>query len=309
MEKEFKTIDKQIEILKSRNIVIEDYNNAYEILKRNNYYYLINGYKDLFLDRTQKTESYINNTRIEELYALYKFDKNLKINFLKYMLLIENEIDTYIAYEFSKVYGHKDYLVHQNFNNSNLNKIHINKFIEDVNLEIEYQYKNSNKMIIHYLDNYRYVPLWVLVRVLSFGKISKFYSLMNPREQNAISRKYRLKSQEFKVILHNLTLIRNICAHDEKLYDIKMRNRIASTVYHNKLNIECIYGNYRFGTRDLFSVVICLKILLDKEQFEDFYKNVINNIQELNKSLNTIELKSVLEKMGFPNNYKELLKM
>ena len=48
------------------------------------YYYLINGYKDLFLDRTQKTESYINNTRIEELYALYKFDKNLKINFLKY---------------------------------------------------------------------------------------------------------------------------------------------------------------------------------------------------------------------------------
>lgn len=84
---------------------------------------------------------------------------------------------------------------------------------------------------------------------------------------------------------------------------------VYSTIYHNKLNIECIYGNYRFGTRDLFSVVICLRILLDKEQFEDFYKNVINNIQELNKSLNTIELKSVLEKMGFPNNYKELLKM
>lgn len=305
MGKEFKTIDEQIQILKSRNIMIEDYDKTFKLLARNNYYYLINGYKDLFIDSTSKIEKYLNHTRIEEIYALYNFDKALKINFLKYLLLIENEIDTYTAYEFSKSYGHKDYLILNNFNNSK--KLLIQKFINDINSEIQYQYKNSNEMIIHYLEHYKYVPLWVLVRVLSFGKISKFYSLMKPKEQNAISRKYNLRIHEFRVIIHNLTLIRNICAHDEKLYDIKMKNRISSTIYHKKLQIENKNGNYQLATRDLFSVVIILKLLLEQELFSQFYKNIIQLIEKLEKQISTIKIDKVLYKMGFPKNYKQLI--
>lgn len=183
MEKEFKTIDEQIEILKSRNIKIDNYNEIYDILKNNNYYYLINGYKDLFLNKNSVKEEYVDNTDIKEIYALYNFDKNIKINFLKYILLIENQIDTYISYEFSKNYGHKDYLIQSNFNY--LKNSLVDKFINDINKEIKYQYKSSNKMIVHYLDTYKYIPLWILVRILSFGKISKFYSLMKQREQNS----------------------------------------------------------------------------------------------------------------------------
>lgn len=309
MEKTFKTIGEQIEILKSRNIIIDDYDKAYKMLSKNNYYYLINGYKDLFIDWTSKEEKYIENTKLEEIYKVYEFDKNIKINFLKYLLLIENEIDTYIAYEFSMSYGHKNYLIPKNFNCSKTKKSLIIKFINDVNLEIQYQYKNSNEMINHYIDKYKYVPLWVLVRVLSFGKISRFYSLMKPKEQNAISKKYRLRINEFRIILHNLTLIRNICAHDEKLYDIKMKNRIANNIYHKKLKIKNKKGNYQYGTRDLFSVVIILKLLLEKEQFSNFYIEIINSIEILKKKLTTINIDKVMNKMGFPKNYKKLLKL
>lgn len=308
MEKTFKTIEEQIQILKSRNILIEDYNKTYDLLNANNYYYLINGYKDLFLNSESDIETYISGTKIEELYSLYVFDKKIKILFLEYLLLIENQINTYIAYEYSKSYGHKNYLIPNNLNNSNAKNSLIKKFIDDVNLEIQYQYKNSNKMVTHYIDNYHYIPLWVLVRILSFGKISKFYSIMKQKEQNAISRKYNLQINEFKVILHNLTLIRNICAHDEKLYDIKMKNRIYSTIYHKKLNIENINGNYKCETRDLFSIVICLKLLLNKKDFNCFYSKLIGNIQELEKSITTIKIQSILNVMGFPKNYKKLLK-
>lgn len=309
MEKTFKTIDEQIEILKSRNIIIDDYDKAYKILSKNNYYYLINGYKDLFIDRASKEEKYIKNTKLEEIYALYEFDKDLKINFLKYLLLIENEIDSYIAYEFSKVYGHKNYLIPNNFTNLNFKNNLIDKFINDVNLEIKYQYKNSNEMIVHYINKYKYVPLWVLVRVLSFGKISRFYSLMKPKEQNTISKKYNLRINEFKIILHNLTLVRNICAHDEKLYDIKMKSRISNNIYHKKLKIESKNGNYQYATRDLFSIVIALKLLLEKEQFYKFYTEIIKSIEILKKQLITITLDKVMYKMGFPKNYKKLLKV
>ena len=306
MEKEFKTINEQIEILKSRNIIVKDYNKTYKILEKNNYYYLINGYKDLFLNEKHK-DKYISNTKIEEVYAIYQFDKNMKMIFLKYILLIENEINTYIAYEFSKIYGHKDYLILKNLNNSNSKIPLIEKFINDINLEIKYQYKNSNKMIVHYLSEYNYVPLWVLVRILSFGKISKFYTFMKPKEQNAISRKYNLRINEFRVILHNLTLIRNICAHDEKLYDVKLQSRISSTKYHKMLNIENKKGNYKLATRDLFSIAIILKLLLEKEDFNNFYTKIIKNIDILEKEITTISINKVLYRMGFPNNYKDLL--
>ena len=132
---------------------------------------------------------------------------------------------------------------------------------------------------------------------------------MKQKEQNAISRKYNLKIHEFEIILHNLTLVRNICAHDEKLYDIKMKNRISSNIYHKKLEIENINGNYKFATRDLFSVVISLKLLLESEDFECFYKKLIADIEKLKKSISTIEIKEILNKMGFPKNYKKILKM
>lgn len=309
MEKTFKTIDEQIEILKSRNIIMDDYDKAYKILSKNNYYYLINGYKDLFIDIESKEEKYIKNTKLEEIYALYEFDKDIKINFLKYFLLIENEIDSYIAYEFSKVYGHKNYLIPNNFNTLNFKNNLISKFINDLNLEIQYQYKNSNEMIVHYINKYKYVPLWVLVRVLSFGKISRFYSLMKPKEQNTISKKYNLRINEFKIILHNLTLVRNICAHDEKLYDIKMKNRISNNIYHKKLKIESKNGNYKCATRDLFSIIIALKLLLEEEQFYKFYTEIIKSIEILKKQLITIALDKVMYKMGFPKNYKKLLKV
>lgn len=309
MEKEFKTIDEQIELLQSRNLYIENEETAKAILLNNNYYYLINGYKDLFLNRKNSTEKFNNGTTLEEIYSLYEFDRKIRIIFLEYILLIERKIDTYIAYEFSKNYGHKDYLNPENFNYISKNKELIDKFLNDINLEISHQYKNYNKMISHYLDTYKYIPLWVLIRILSFGKVSKFYSFMKQKEQNNISRKFNIKSKILKVYLINLGNIRNICAHDEKLYDIKIKNRISSTIYHKKLKIDNKNGNYQYATRDLFSIIIILKLLLEKEQFSRFYNEIIKSIEELKKELHTISIDKVLYKMGFPSNYKKLLKL
>lgn len=113
MEKQFRTIDEQIQLLKSRNIYVKNDNIAREILLNNNYYYLINGYKELFLKRNRKSEVFLKGTTIEEIYNLYEFDRKIRILFLEYILLIERKIDTY-----------------------------------------------------------KYIPLWVLIRILSFGKVS-----------------------------------------------------------------------------------------------------------------------------------------
>lgn len=307
MEKKFKTVDEQIYLLKNKKLNIKNENNARTMLLNNNYYYLINGYKDLFLDKSKKTEIFLRKATLEEIYALYEFDRKIRITFLEYILLIERKIDTYISYEFSKKYGHRNYLIPENFNNINKNKKLIIKFINDINLEISHQYKNSNKMIQHYLNRYNCIPLWVLIRVLSFGKVSKFYSFMKQKEQNNISRRFNITSELLRVYLINLGNIRNVCAHDEKLYDIILKKRMNITTYHKKLNLEMKNGKIAYGTRDLFSVVIILKILLEENQFYEFYNKLISDIERLENNLLSITIDKVLYKMGFPPKYKELI--
>lgn len=92
-------------------------------------------------------------------------------------------------------------------------------------------------------------------------------------------------------------------------YDVKLKSRISTTKYHKVLNIENKNGNYKLATRDLFSVVIILKLLLEKEDFNNFYAEIIKNIETLEKELTTVSIKKVLYKMGFPDNYKDLLNL
>ncbi|MBQ8043300.1 MAG: Abi family protein [Clostridia bacterium] len=309
MEKEFKTLDEQLALLRTKNLFINNEYFSKKMLLNNNYYYLINDYKDLFLVKNNKSETFLNGASLNEIYSLCEFDRKIRIIFLEYILLIECKINTYIAYEFSKNYGHKNYLIPNNFNNINKNKKLIIKFINDINLEISHQYKNSNKMIVHYLDKYKYIPLWVLIRVLSFGKVSKFYSFMKQKEQNVISRKFAIHSETLKVYLINLCDVRNICAHSEKLYDITLTKRISITDYHRKLGLTKNDTNTQYATRDLFSIVIILKILLEKPQFDDFYNQLITSIDSLKSQLSSINIGKVLYKMGFPKNYKNLLSL
>jgi len=85
-----------------------------------NYYNLINGYKGLFLDPSYKgtDEQYLPNTNFNEIYALYRFDRELRSLFLRYILQIENNVKSVLAHKFSEQYGHDNYLKVANFETS-----------------------------------------------------------------------------------------------------------------------------------------------------------------------------------------------
>ncbi|CEA10595.1 Abi family protein [Mycoplasma capricolum subsp. capripneumoniae] len=105
--KEFKTFEEQIEILKSRGLIISNEQKAIEILKQENYYNIVNGYKDLFLKKSldNNKDIFIENTNFDELYSLFLFDRELRSILLKYILIFERDFKTIIAYNFSKKYN------------------------------------------------------------------------------------------------------------------------------------------------------------------------------------------------------------
>ncbi len=84
---------------------------------------------------------------------------------------------------------------------------------------------------------------------------------------------------------------------------------MPATSYHDKLKMKKINGNYTKGIKDLFSIVIILKRLLPKKVFEDFYKFIILDIENLKESITSININKILYRMGFPINYKHLIEL
>lgn len=119
-EKLYKTIDERIEILKNRNMKIrKNATREIQILKENNYYNLINGYKHLFLDYDKmyklntKNDIYKDGTKPSELYEIMQYDDNMRSVFLQYLLYIEEKIKHAIVQSFYENHQQKD--LHKEF--------------------------------------------------------------------------------------------------------------------------------------------------------------------------------------------------
>lgn len=316
--KNFKTLDEQILLLKSRNIVFDDENIAKHILLHHNYYNIINGYKDLFIDKSNDI-NFKPGTNFEEIFALYEFDRQLRNIFLEYILKIENSLRSLVAYYFSEKYGNDNYLKLDNFETFNKisvskdkkqNQIkHIQNLIGNINKNIAQNV--DNLYINHYLINYGFIPLWVLVNILSFGDICNFYKLMKQSERITIAKIFDISENDLVSLLNILCKTRNLCAHDERLYNYKYQayTSINDTKYHSQLNIPLINGRYSIGKNDLFAVIIALKSLLNENDYKSFHSKLFSRIMSIQSHLKTITLKDVLESMNFPNNWHNILKM
>ena len=110
--KTFKTIDEQIEILKSKGLRIDDYEYTKDVLLRENYFF-ISGYRHLLL-KSENDRMFIPGTEFKELYALFNFDRQIRNIFFKNILIIENNAKSVFSYQLSKKYGikEKNYLNH-----------------------------------------------------------------------------------------------------------------------------------------------------------------------------------------------------
>ena len=196
-EKSYKSYRQQLNILRSRGMIIgkgSQGSRVMRILERENYYNVINGYKELFLASkatATKDEIYKTGTTFDEVYALYNFDRELRNIYLKYLLKLENTFKTVIAHEFSAKYSHDNYLKTENFDNSSEHNISSSiKLIGDIQPEIARQMSKHHQAVTHYMTEHGYIPLWVLVNVLTFGKIENFYKNMKPADKTIVAKQF-----------------------------------------------------------------------------------------------------------------------
>ena len=246
IEKTFLNYDEQIEKLKSKKLSISDEDNAKLILKQTSYFSLATGYKDIFKDKS--TGFYKSECKFEDLVSLYYFDEELRTLFLRFILIIERAMKSQFSYVFCERFGElqDEYLNVNNYNYENY-QTEINELV-GILRNICTNKNSSYDYIRHNICKYSNVPLWVLVNALTLGNISKMYDFSKQSLQSAIAKDYKdIYPQKLSAMLSVLSKFRNVCAHNERLYNYRTQKSIKDLPIHNELNIikngqEFAYG-------------------------------------------------------------------
>ena len=308
MNKTFKTLDEQVDILKNKGLVIDDVERAKEILLRENYFF-ISGYRHLFF-RSNESKKFIQNTNFRELYGLFNFDRQLRNIIFKNILIIENNIKSVISYNISRNYGiiEKNYLNPKNFTREPSKTRQVNDLLKKMKRQIRIN-GGQHEATSHYISNYGYIPPWIVVKVLSFGIVSELYGILKVDDQKNIAAVFNINYQELMSYLTILSNYRNLCAHEDIVYEHKTERVIPDTEYHDLMEIPKMDGEYIYGKEDLFAVIIILKHLLRKDDFTLLLNEISYEIDVLSGKLNVIPIAKVLDRMGFPENFKELARL
>ena len=313
--KPFKTYRQQIGILRSRGLVV-DGPKAMRALERENYYNVINGYKDPFLQldasgNVVSPERYKVGSSFGEILKLFTFDRELRNLLLKYLLISENNIKTKLAYRFTQKFKEPHaYLQMKNFSSNprSLNKVL--KLIATLSSLISNKSERPGP-VKHYLDNHQGVPLWVLVSYLTIGNISNFYSVLDDSLKDQIAKdfsleykkaynpRYQIPRQTIEDVLKAMNLFRNVCAHEERLYCFKLVNPPSSRHNSHLLNIP---AQYLQGS--LFTTIAFLKLVLSKKDHKLLISSLSKLFDQYRNSFVSLHFSQVLTVMGFPSNWK-----
>ena len=258
--KEYKDSFELLEYIISKGVSVNNKEDALNKIKTYSYYSIINTYKDVF---KTKNNEYKKNVSFDEIYALFEFDKNLRSIFFKYSL----EIETILKSLLSET---------------------INIIEEEINKQ-----NGKHEAVTHYIDKYEYVPPFVLTKILTLGQLSRLYAMLKQSDRQSISKNFKLSDKVLKQIIVNLTMIRNICAHNDRLFSFHSKFRIS---------FKYIQKNYNEKSVNIYMIMKCMESLLPEDKQREFVKLINNEIKILANKLKTIKINNILNIMGFYKN-------
>lgn len=310
-DKPFTSYEEQLSLLESKGLCIGNHEHAIQFLKKSSYFSLINGYKEIFKIEHNGLGLYKTGLLFEDIVKLYEFDCELRSWLLRYVLVIERKLKSLISYYFSQKHQADKhfYLNKNNYKYSNENpKIDtsVKKLISVFQGNLEsYQYRYIN----HYRENHNGdIPLWVIIGTLSLGKVSKLFELCLPGVQNKICLEYdSIKAREMVNMLMVLTKFRNVCAHNERLYDYRTNDVLENMNIHHHLGIsKTREGTYTHGIKDLLSVLIVFRCLLDNDDFFNCFKHIDQIVSDFKFVTNVVTKTQVIQRMGFPPQWRNI---
>lgn len=205
------------------------------------------------------------------------------------------------------------------------------KYIATVYQTLGQQRKNKNKSIKAYLEQHGYMPMWVLMNVLTFGNVSHLFTLQKKEVQLNIIREMNLItlpsiSNETAIvntsrIIQILSIYRNICAHNERFYNTEIKVPIDDCFMGfgkklpnyvepgGRIRLNQAQRNKRLNARKgIYVLIFIISLFMDKKELDGFVNEILNEFKILKKSLDNDTYNEVVRLMGLKFDWYKLIK-
>lgn len=305
--KEYKKPDELINILATRGMIFSQPNVAKKTLNEINYFFL-KGYQKLLVD-SKNEKKYKPNCDFCELTNLYFFDKELKALLLEYLLDIEQKIKTAMSNVISSNYGVRDrnYLLSKNFDK---NSPYLKTTLTTIRNQKK-SYGEKNTAVKYYKDVYGYIPFYVLSKCLTIGAIKKLYNVMKQSDQSEVCNQilFRViinkRISRTKQLIAMIADVRNMCAHDEIVFNFVHRSiDIGEFPEHKQFQLKRTkYGNLIQGRKDLFALLLCMKYLMNRTDYNRMIQSLEGLINKTASKSKVFSKEELIEYMNLPLDY------
>lgn len=292
MAKHPKTIQEQIDLLKSRNMAFKEVSNAPHFLANISYYRLKGYWWEMQDDKIN--HHFASGSYFEDVIDLYNFDRHFRLIVFNAIERIEIALRTKMIYHLSLTHGAEWYLNSQLFPNK--------KYFSDFQSKIHSELSDSSEEFIvkHYENHPNDNPeSWKALEVLTLGSLSKLYRNLNHQlpEKNQVAKEFGLYNQKYlSSWLITITLVRNIIAHHGRLWNRVIINKYDWPDKSIAPILSYIPDNYQ--RRKVFPILSAILYL----------NNFISPGHHIKTELLSLfeEFRQVpLYKMGFPKGWEK----
>lgn len=273
-----KTYTEQVEKLISNNVHVDDRESAEQFLQRVNFH-RFSGY--MLQWRQHREKSLLDPeycVTFEKVRKIYEFDVELRDFLLHYLGVIEIYFRAIISYEVANSMCKTKHDQHYKYKTyREKRRLFAKKLIEEVSQKIE-KYKETD-IANHYKDIYggKY-PIWVLVEVMSFSDLSKYYSYLPDEIRGKIAARLGQGTSVVERDMEALSVLRNCCAHNGRLYNKKL-----DPPPHHPPNL--LKKRKHFKKESLFSFILATVRYLPTEEERHSYIDGFKRIKEKYNSI------------------------
>ncbi len=290
-QKEHKTFEEQLELLKQRDLIISNTQYVLTKLQHINYYRLSAYFLPFqYSKNSENKNKFLPTTTFETIIKLYYFDTELRKIIFEAIEVIEIYLRTQIAYHHAKSYDAFGYL--------DISTLRTNKQIEfdELHKDILKEKERSKEVFIrHFKNKYNTtdLPIWTVVEIISFGSLSKLFMLLQEKEQNeVISSMGEINKVVFFKWFKALSSVRNACAHHSRLW-----NKTLGVSFEVPRKNESFEELLNSKNKIFFALTVIEYILTCIGEDEIGFKNKIKSLLEKYPQID-------IKKMGFIQNWE-----
>ncbi len=276
-------------LIENHNLVIQDEQNAMNLLSSVNYYRL-SAY-GIGLKKKDNPEHYEDGISFDHLYRLYEFDSKLRNLITPVIEWIEVEFRTRLAYHLALAYGAEGYRDPANFSQKTTKDGKTIHAYTIHKLDEEISHQQYLPFVKHHMTKYGgHFPIWAAAELFTFGMSCSLYDVCQVEDKKAIAATYQTKYVYLFAWMLSISELRNKCAHYNRVYNIPFTKTPA--LYPNES---------QYISNKLFPLLLAMKHIMGKR---DLWAVFLDNLDKL---MNEYP-EAIPFYMGFPEHWQQVLK-